>query len=172
MELKDKIGITDGFPKDGISFKDISPLLADGRYLHQAMDQLAEIAGNYRPTLVIGPEARGFVFGPTIAYKLGVGFVMARKKGKLPGELVSIEYGLEYGTDELFIEKGLVNPGDRVVIVDDLMATGGTAKALVDLVKKLGATPVLVETLLELTDFNGQSDFPDVPFASIIKFER
>lgn len=172
MELKDKIGITDGFPKEGISFKDVSPLLADGRYLHQALDQLAEIAGNYRPTLVIGPEARGFLFGPAIAYKLNIGFVMARKKGKLPGDLVSVSYGLEYGTDELFVEKGLVNPGDRVVIVDDLMATGGTAQALVNLVKQLGATPVLVEAVIELTDFNGQKDFPDVPFVSLIKFER
>lgn len=172
MELKDKIGITDGFPKEGISFKDVSPLFADGRYLKYTLDKMSEIAGNFHPSIVLGPEARGFLFGPAIAYRLGIGFVMARKKGKLPGDLFSVSYGLEYGCDELFIEKGLIKEGDRVLIVDDLMATGGTASALVKLVKELKATPVLVETLIELTDFHGQDDFKDVPFESIIKYPR
>lgn len=172
MEFKEKISITEDFPKKGISFKDVSPLLADGDYYHHAIDTMTEVAGNYRPTIVLGPEARGFVFGSAIAYKLHIGFVMARKSGKLPGDLDSVKYGLEYGKDELFIEKGLIKPNDRVLIVDDLMATGGTAAALVRLVKDLKAKPVLVMTLVELTSFDGRKDFPDVPFESFVKYSK
>lgn len=172
MELKDWIGVTEDFPKKGVSFKDVSPLLRDPKGFHYALDMLAEVAGNFRPTVVLGPEARGFVLGAPIAYKLGVGFVMARKKGKLPGALESVEYGLEYGRDELFVEQGLIREGDRVLIVDDLMATGGTAAALVGLVRRLKAVPVLVLALIELTSYEGYKDFPDVPFESLITYER
>lgn len=172
MEFKDKISITEDFPKKGVSFKDVSPLLADGAYYHAAIDQMAGIAKKYDPTIVLGPEARGFVFGSSLAYKMGIGFVMARKKGKLPGELDFVDYGLEYGKDVLYIEKGLIKPGDRVLIVDDLMATGGTAAALVRLVHDVKAKPVLVMALVELTSFKGKDDFPDVPFESLIKYPK
>lgn len=172
MELKEKIGITEGFPKAGISFKDVSPLLADGEAFHQTVEELAAVARKYNPDVIVGPEARGFLFGAPLANEMHIGFVMARKKGKLPGELVEVSYGLEYGSDTLYIEKGLIKEGARVLIVDDLMATGGTAAALVKLVKELNAIPVLVETVIELTDFNGAKDFPDVPFVSLVKYPR
>ncbi len=172
MELKDFISITDGFPKPGISFKDISPLLADPRAFKEAIHQLAEQTQELAPNIILGPEARGFVVGAPLALELGVGFVMARKASKLPGELVRCDYGLEYGTDSLSVEKALIRPGCRVVIADDLMATGGTAQALVKLVRECGAIPAGVVALVHLTDFDGQREFDPVPFRGLIKFNR
>ncbi len=172
MDLKQFISVTEGFPKEGISFKDISPLLANGKAFRETVDALAAKALPYRPDVIIGPEARGFVIGAPLAYALGVGFVMARKKGKLPGDLDEAEYGLEYGSDTLFVEKGIIKPKAKVLIVDDLLATGGTAKALVSLVKDLGAEPIAVLTIVELTSLKGAEDFKPVPFESLVKYEK
>ncbi len=172
MDLKDFISVTEGFPKSGISFKDISPLLADGPAFKGAMAALADRARAYRPDLVIGPEARGFAIGAPLAYELGVGFVMARKKGKLPGLLEEASYGLEYGSDTLFVETGLIRPGARVLIADDLMATGGTARALVELVREAKAVPVGVLTLIELTSLRGAEAFRPIPYESLVRYPR
>lgn len=170
MALKDYISITEGFPKAGISFKDVSPLLGNPAAFKECVEKLDALARPYHPDLVIGPEARGFVFGAPLALSLGTGFVMARKKGKLPGKLQKADYQLEYGTDSLYVEEGLIKPGQKVVIVDDLLATGGTAKALVDLVISLKAEPVLVLAVVALTDFHGNDCFAPVPFESLVSY--
>lgn len=172
MELKDYISITEGFPKEGISFKDISPILADGKAYAFCIEKLAESAAEFKPDIILGPEARGFVVGCPLALKMGLGFVMARKKGKLPGELYEASYGLEYGVDILTIEKTAIKPGQRVLIVDDLMATGGTAAALVRLVKEIGAIPCGVLTVIELTSFQGDKEFAPVPFKALVQYEK
>lgn len=172
MELKDFVSITEGFPKEGISFKDISPILADGKAYRQCIDSLAEKAAACKPDLILGPEARGFVVGCPLACKMGLGFIMARKKGKLPGELLEASYGLEYGVDVLTIEKGTIKPGQRVLIVDDLMATGGTAAALVKLIKEIGAIPCGVLSIICLTDFEGWKQFAPVPFDALINYKK
>ena len=172
MDLKNLISITEGFPKAGISFKDMSPLLADPVAFQQAIAGLTALAKDLAPEVVLGAESRGFVIGAPLALSLGVGFVMARKPGKLPGELLSETYGLEYGSDSLYVEKNLIKPGTRVLIADDLMATGGTASALVRLVQKCGAIPVGVVALIELTGFKGDEEFAPVPFRSLISFKK
>lgn len=172
MDLKRLISIYGGFPKEGVSFKDMSPLLADPEAFSYAISELARMTSDLKPDVVLGPEARGFVIGAPLALALKVGFVMARKPGKLPGDLVTFEYGKEYGTDTMAVEKGLIKPGARVLIADDLMATGGTAKALVQLVRELGAIPAGVVSLIHLTDFCGEKDFAPVPFRALIRYSR
>ena len=142
MNLRDFIRDIPDFPTPGIVFKDITPLMADAAALDAAVEQLAELARPLAPEVVIGAEARGFLLGPALARELGAGFVLARKPGKLPHETVSAEYELEYGTDSLELHSDAVAAGARVLVHDDLLATGGTARALCELVETVGGEVV------------------------------
>jgi adenine phosphoribosyltransferase len=168
-EYEKHIRVIEGFPKAGISFKDISPLLRDPKALHEAVDDMAKAVKEFHPDYIIGPEARGFVLGAPVAYAAGCGFIMARKKGKLPGEVISESYALEYGSATIELPKFAIKPGDRVVLFDDLMATGGTLKALEDIIDKTGAKVVGIVTLIELTDLKG-ARLLKAPYKSFIKY--
>ena len=144
------------FPTPGIVFRDITPLLASPEGLHAAVGALADVARELRPDIIIGPEARGFLLGPAIAREVGAGFVLARKPGNLPHETVSANYALEYGTDALELHVDAVTAGARVLVHDDLLATGGTARALCRLVEQLGGEVVGCAFLIELAFLNGR----------------
>jgi adenine phosphoribosyltransferase len=156
MNYQNYIGVINGFPKEGISFKDISPLLRDGPAFHQCISDLVKLAKPYRPTVIIAAEARGFVFASAMAAQMGIGFVMARKKGKLPGHNISVTYALEYGTDTLEIRDSSFKEGDRVLLVDDLIATGGSFKALKELTVKAKGTPVAAIAVIRLSELEGE----------------
>jgi adenine phosphoribosyltransferase len=156
LDLRAFIRDIPDFPKPGIVFKDITPLMADAAALDSAVVQLADLARDLEPSVVIGAEARGFLLGAALARELGAGFVLARKPGKLPHETVSAEYELEYGTDSLELHSDAVAAGARVLVHDDLLATGGTARALCELVEKVGGTVVACGFLIELTFLGGR----------------
>ena len=156
MDLKDYIASVPGFPKEGIIFRDITPLLQDGKAFKYAIKKLSDFAKEKGATVIVGPEARGFMFGCPVASELEVGFVPARKPGKLPREVISYDYSLEYGVNTLCIHKDAVKKGDKVVIVDDLLATGGTLKAAINLAEKLGAEVVGVACVIELLGLGGK----------------
>ena len=156
MDLTKYIATFPDFPKKGISFKDISPLIRDPKAFKFAIKQMAKAAKKYKPTVICGPESRAFLFGSALAEELGIGFVMARKPGKLPGETISASYSLEYGEASLHVQNGSFSKEDRVLLIDDLVATGGTLKALKELVIKLGATPVAVVTPIRLYELKGE----------------
>lgn len=170
MDLKNYIRIIPDFPKAGISFKDITPLLGDGKAFKHAIDLLAQGLNQKEIDLIIGPEARGFVIGGPLAYKLECGFVPIRKKGKLPGETVSARYELEYGKDELEIHKDAIAPGMKVFIADDLLATGGTMKTAIELVEKLGGQVVGLGFIIELTDLEGRKNLQSYEVVSLLKY--
>jgi adenine phosphoribosyltransferase len=155
-ELRDLIREIPDFPRAGIVFKDITPLMADPTGLGLAVQGLAEYARPLRPDCVIAAEARGFLLGPALALELGAGFVLARKPGKLPYETVSAEYLLEYGSDQLELHSDAIGHGARVLVHDDLLATGGTAVALCELVEQLGGEVVGCGFLIELAFLNGR----------------
>ncbi len=169
MDLTKYIRVQEGFPKEGISFKDVTPLLADKDAFAYVVSQMAKDIKAAGADYVIGPESRGFLFGAPAALEAGIGFVMARKKGKLPGETVAIHYELEYGQATIELPKMYLHKGDKVVIVDDLLATGGTLKAVIDGLKECGVEVVLAICLIELTDLKGK-DILGVPFVSYIKY--
>lgn len=154
INYEDHIVDIPDYPEPGVIFKDITPIIADGKGFTAVVDELAVHFMDKGITKVIGSEARGFLLGAPVAYKLGVGFVPARKPGKLPREVYSEQYALEYGTDQLEIHKDALSPNDRVLIVDDLVATAGTAIATAKLVEKTGATVVGFAFLLELAFLN------------------
>ncbi|MDQ0339530.1 adenine phosphoribosyltransferase [Caldalkalibacillus uzonensis] len=156
MDFKAKIRVIKDFPQPGIRFKDITTLLKDGQAYQAAIDQLASFAESKGADLVVGPEARGFVIGAPIAYKLGKGFVPVRKSGKLPAEAVQAEYDLEYGKDALAIHKDAIVKGQKVLVADDLLATGGTISTTINLVEQLGGEVVGCVFLIELTYLNGR----------------
>jgi adenine phosphoribosyltransferase len=156
LDLRSKIRDIPDFPRPGIVFKDIMPLLEDAEAFHEAVEQLAAFAEPRKPDLVLGAEARGFILGGALAYRLGTGFVAARKPGKLPWRTVSVQYALEYGSDTLELHDDAIRRGTRVLVHDDLLATGGTAKAKVDLVERMGGTVVGVAFLVELGFLNGR----------------
>ena len=158
------------FPKKGILFKDITTLLKDPRAFRQSIDQLTDLVRVHQPHVVIGMESRGFIFAAPIAYKLDAGFVPVRKLGKLPGEVISTEYDLEYGTNTLELHSDAISPGDRVLIVDDLLATGGTVSATIDLVNRLEGQVAAVAFLVELTSLNGRDRLRDYEVVSLIQF--
>jgi adenine phosphoribosyltransferase len=155
--LKDYIRDIPDFPKPGVTFKDITPLLADAAAFARAVDALCDSFAPLRVDKVLGIEARGFIVAAPVAYRLGAGFVPVRKGGKLPWQVEKQEYALEYGTDRLEIHRDAVSPGERAVIVDDVMATGGTAAAAVRLVEALGATVAGLGFVLELGFLGGRS---------------
>jgi adenine phosphoribosyltransferase len=170
MDLRRYIRDIPDFPKPGILFRDITPLLADGRALRWTVDHLAE---RYRGSIdiVLGIESRGFLIGSALAYALGVGLAIVRKPGKLPGEKFAAEYALEYGRDSLEIHRDAFNQAARVLIVDDLLATGGTAGAAVQLAKRLGGEIVECTFLIELTFLNGRQQLAPHPVYSIVRFD-
>jgi adenine phosphoribosyltransferase len=170
MDLKQKIRDIPDFPKAGILFKDITTLLKDGPAFRYAIDQLAEACKDLKIDLVAGPEARGFVIGSALAYRLGVGLVPIRKSGKLPAKTRKGSYALEYGKDTLEIHEDAVTPGQRVLVVDDLLATGGTIKASVDLVEELGGTVVGAAFFIELTFLDGREKLKDYNVISLIQY--
>ena len=158
------------FPKPGIVFKDIMPLLADAAALHQAVDDLAAWAEPRQVDIVVGAEARGFILGAAMAYRLGCGFVAARKPGKLPFLTVGAKYALEYGFDALEMHVDALIKGARVLIHDDLLATGGTARAKIDLVEQLGAKVVGLAFVVELGFLNGRDKLGDRDILSLIRY--
>jgi adenine phosphoribosyltransferase len=170
LELRRLIRDIPDFPKKGILFKDITTLLKDAAAFRQSIDQLTEMVRGYAPDVVIGMESRGFIFASPIAYLLGAGFVPVRKLGKLPGEVISTEYDLEYGTNTLELHRDAVAPGQRVLIVDDLLATGGTVSATIELVERLQGTVVAVAFLVELLDLKGRDRLEDYDVLSVIRF--
>jgi adenine phosphoribosyltransferase len=157
MDLKEHIRSIPDFPKPGILFYDVSTLLANADAFSVAMGRLAKAVGPQAPDVLAGIESRGFLVAAPLALKLGLGFVMVRKRGKLPGATIRHEYALEYGTDIIEIQRDAVRPGQRVLVLDDLLATGGTALAAAHLVEKLGATVVDLEFLVELSFLDGRA---------------
>jgi adenine phosphoribosyltransferase len=169
--LKRLIREVPDFPKPGINFYDITTLLKDPNGLKLTIDALSDEYGSSKIDTVIGVESRGFIFGAPLAYHLGAGFVPVRKPKKLPAETVSVSYELEYGSDTLEIHKDAVGEGHRVLIVDDLLATGGTARAVVDLVEKLGGDIVGLSFIVELTCLNGREKFNGYDVRSLISYD-
>jgi adenine phosphoribosyltransferase len=160
------------FPKEGINFYDITTLLKDPEGFRMTLDALAEIYKNEKVDTVIGVESRGFIFAAPLAYQLDAGFVPVRKPKKLPSEKVSVSYDLEYGQDTLEMHKDAVGAGHRVLIVDDLLATGGTARAVVDLVEGLGGKIIGLAFVVELTLLNGRSRFSGYDVRSLVQYDE
>ena len=170
LDLASKIRDVPDFPQEGILFKDVMPLIADPEYFAESIRRLAEWARPREPDLILGAEARGFIFGGALAYELGAGFIAARKPGKLPWETVEATYALEYGTDSLEVHRDAVTPGARVVVLDDVLATGGTAKAKCELVEQLGGTVAGAAFLIELTFLNGRERLNGYDVHSLIQY--
>ena len=169
--LKEMIRTVPDFPKPGIKFYDITTLLKDSYGLRTTIDRLVECIDDPNIDTVIGMEARGFIFAPALAYRLKAGFVPVRKPRKLPAPVESVTYALEYGTDTLEIHKDAVEKGDRVIIADDLLATGGTARAVVDLVETLGGVVAGLAFVVELNFLNGRERFPGYKISSLLKYD-
>ena len=156
LDLRTKIRDVPDFPTQGILFKDVMPLIADAAAFRETIDRLAAWAGPRAPDVILGAEARGFIFGGALAYALGCGFVPARKPGKLPWSTVEAQYDLEYGTDTLQVHADALGPGSREIVLDDVLATGGTARAKVELVEQLGGTVVGALFVIELAFLHGR----------------
>ena len=156
IDLKAKIIDVPDFPTPGIGFKDIMPLLGDAAALREAVDRLGEWGSSRRPDVVVGGEARGFFIGAAVAYKLGCGFAPARRPGKLPRQTLRADYALEYGSNSLELHRDALEPGARVLIHDDVLATGGTGKAMIDLVEQLGGEVVGLAFIIELSFLKGR----------------
>lgn len=170
MDLKDHIRSVPDFPKPGILFYDISTLLAHPDAWQVAMGRLTNVVRGYNPHVLAGIESRGFLLAAPLALKLGCGFVMLRKRGKLPGKTIGLDYGLEYGTDRIEIQENAIAPGQRVVVLDDLLATGGTMAAGIALLRQIGAEVPAAAALIELTFLGGRQKL-DVPFESLIAYD-
>lgn len=170
INLKDYVADVLNFPIEGILFRDITPLMGDGDAFRIACDELKEFAGSVGAEIVAGPESRGFIFGCPIAKDLGIGFVPVRKPNKLPRETISISYDLEYGSNTLCMHKDAIKPGQKVVIVDDLLATGGTMKAAIELVEKLGGVVVGLAFLIELEDLKGRDLLKGYNVKTLLKY--
>lgn len=172
MNLKDYIRIVPDFPQPGISFKDITTLLKDGAAYSAAINQLKDLVQAWDIDKIAGPEARGFVVGAPLAHALGVGFVPIRKSGKLPAESISAGYELEYGKDQLAIHKDAIKPGERVLIADDLLATGGTISTCIKLVEALEGRVVGAAFLIELAYLNGRDKIKNTPIISLLTYDE
>jgi adenine phosphoribosyltransferase len=170
LELGRLIRDIPDFPKKGILFKDITTLLKEPRAFKQSIDQLTDLVRGLAPGVVIGMESRGFIFAAPIAYQLNAGFVPVRKLGKLPGDVISAEYDLEYGTNTLELHRDAIGPGAQVLIVDDLLATGGTVSATIELVERLEGKVVAVAFLVELTALRGRDRLQEYNVISLLKF--
>jgi len=170
MDIKSLIRIIPDFPEKGISFKDITTLLNNGQALKYVVDEFCHMAKDLGVDIVIGPEARGFIFGTAVAYGLESGFVPARKPGKLPFDTLKEEYSLEYGKDSLEIHSDSIRPGQNVLIIDDLLATGGTLQTTAKLIEKLQGNVVGIFTLIELTDLKGRDHLNGYHVKSLIEY--
>lgn len=170
MDLSKYIEAVPDFPKEGILFRDITPLMQNGQAFKYATKQFVKFAKEQNASVVVGPEARGFIFGCPVAYDLEVGFVPVRKPNKLPRDTVDVSYDLEYGSNTLSVHKDAIKKGDKVLLIDDLLATGGTIKATIDLVEKLGGEVVGIAFLIELSDLNGRELIKDYPVQSLIVY--
>ena len=170
IDLKKHIRSIPDFPKPGILFYDISTLLAHAKAWHATIEQMAEAVRRYKPDVLAGIESRGFLLAAPLAIALGTGFVMLRKKGKLPGTTVRHTYALEYGTDTIEIQSDAVAKGARVVLVDDLLATGGTMAAAITLLQQVGAAVPAAACVIELTFLNGRKHLP-VPVETLLKYD-
>jgi adenine phosphoribosyltransferase len=170
MDLKQFITIVPDWPKPGIKFKDITTLMDNGEAYRFATDQIVKYAKEKAIDLVVGPEARGFIIGCPVAYSLGVGFAPVRKEGKLPRETIKVNYGLEYGKDVLTIHKDAIKPGQRVLITDDLLATGGTIEATIKLVEELGGIVAGIAFLIELTYLEGKEKLNGYDILTLMQY--
>jgi len=171
VDFKQKIRVIPDYPKPGIRFKDITTLLKDGAAFQQAIDQLANHLKGKEIDVIVGPEARGFVIGAPLAYALGIGFVPVRKQGKLPAKTVETSYQLEYGEDKLAIHQDAIQPGQKVFIVDDLLATGGTILATMDLIQQLQGEIVGAAFLIELAYLKGRDKLQHLDLYSLVRYE-
>lgn len=171
MDFKELIRTVPDFPKKGIMFIDITTLVKDPKGFSTALDELYNLAKNKKITKVVGVESRGFILGGALAVKLGAGFIPIRKPGKLPAETISQTYELEYGTDKIEIHKDAIQPGDVVLLHDDLLATGGTMEAAVKLVEKLGATVVQISFLVELPPLHGREKLKGYDVQTLMEFD-
>lgn len=170
MELKDYIRSIQDYPKEGILFRDITTLLKDKDAFKLAIDKMAEQVKDKKVDLIVGAESRGFLIGSALAYKINCGFIPVRKKGKLPYKTISEEYALEYGTDTLYMHEDAIKKGDNVLVVDDLIATGGTALAMIKMVEKLGGNVIGSSFLIELEELNGRKEIEKYPINILIKY--
>lgn len=170
MDLKDFIRDVPDFPKAGVMFRDISPLLANPAAWRQAIDALAERIAPYKPDALAGIDARGFLLAAPLAYKMGIGFTMVRKRGKLPWKTVDHTYELEYGSDTLELHADAFTAGQRVVVCDDLLATGGTAEAAVQLIKKCNGVPVALACLMGLRGLGGAKKLAPLPVEALLSY--
>lgn len=171
MDLKQYVTIVENYPKEGISFKDITTVMDNGPVYKYATDQIVEYAKKVGAEIIVGPEARGFIIGCPVAYALGIGFAPVRKEGKLPRETIKVEYGLEYGKDVLTIHHDAIKPGQKVLIVDDLLATGGTVEATVKLVEELGGEVAGCAFLIELSYLDGRERLKGYDVHALMKYE-
>ncbi|WP_068674444.1 adenine phosphoribosyltransferase [Oceanobacillus sp. Castelsardo] len=170
MDYKNYIEIVENYPKEGIQFKDITPLMNDGDAYKSAINEIVNYAKEKEVDIVVGPEARGFIIGCPVSYALGIGFAPVRKEGKLPREVIKVDYGLEYGKDVLTIHKDSIKPGQRVLITDDLLATGGTIEATIKLVEELGGIVVGCAFIIELTYLNGMDKLKDYDVLTLMSY--
>lgn len=170
MNLKDYIAKVEDYPEEGVTFRDITPLMANGEAFHYATEQIVEYARSLEVDLVAGPEARGFIIGCPVAYALEIGFVPVRKPNKLPRETVEVNYDLEYGSNTLTMHKDAVKPGQRVLIIDDLLATGGTIKATIDLIEALGGVVAGCAFLIELEDLKGKEQLAGYEYKTVMTY--
>jgi len=170
MDLKEYIADIKDFPEEGIIFRDVTPLLADKEAYQESVRLLAEFAKDKKVDVIAGPEARGFLFGCPVAIALDAGFIPVRKPGKLPRETVSKKYDLEYGSNEIFMHKDSIQPGQNVLIVDDLLATGGTVSATASLIEEMGGHVVGIAFLIELEALKGRELLKDYDVYSVLKY--
>ncbi len=170
MDFKNYIRDIHDFPQKGVTFKDITPLLKDARALQEAADAMLKMIGDVKVDKVVGMESRGFFFAPILAAKLNAGFVPVRKVGKLPSDKISRTYALEYGNDTLEMHEDSINPGENVIIHDDVLATGGTAKATCELVEALGGKVLQCNFLLELLSLNGAAKLKGYDVKSLVSY--
>jgi adenine phosphoribosyltransferase len=171
MNLKDHIRSVPDFPKPGILFYDISTLLAHADAWRETVRRLHTALEPHRPDLLVGIESRGFLVAAPLAYSLGCGFIMVRKKGKLPGPTIRFTYDLEYGSDTIEIQEGAIRPGQRIIVMDDLLATGGTMAAAIALCRKVGGDVTAAACIIELSFLGGRKRF-EVPFTSMIAYDE
>lgn len=170
MDLTKYVTTVENWPKEGISFKDITTLMDNGPAYKYATDKIVEFAKEVGAEIIVGPEARGFIIGCPVAYALEIGFAPVRKEGKLPREVIRVEYGLEYGKDVLTMHKDAVKPNQKVLIVDDLLATGGTVDATIQLVEKLGGAVVGCAFIIELKQLNGRQKIGNYPIKTLLTY--
>jgi len=170
MDYKQHIKIVNDWSKEGVEFKDITPLMDNGKAFSSAVNEIVDFAKEKKADIIVGPEARGFIIGCPVAYALEIGFAPVRKEGKLPRDVIKVDYGLEYGENVLTIHKDAIKPGQRVLITDDLLATGGTIEATIKLVEELGGEVIGCAFLIELSYLNGMDKLEGYDVLSLMSY--